>query len=515
MISLYIFNTVDKYTYNMKTFLKFFKESINYNLDDFSNKWEAALESSEELRVGLDLMEKIMNLYPNGEIYIVGGVPRDLLMGGEIDDVDMATNIPFEDLSKHFELRNISKNDTQPVYTILYNNYAFDLAKFREDAQTGLGRQQNIATEVDSFKTDTKRRDITINSFGLDYKGRIVDYQGGLKDLENKLIRAVGNAKERFKEDATRILRVFRFAAKMDFDIEPETLNAAKELKHLLQNPQLISQESISQEMYKAAKSGPTLSNFLQKLQDAEILHDILPEFTNMEGYDHDPQHHPEGDAQVLGHIHECLRVSPYHDPVINLAVLFHDFGKATTRGAKPNGFSSYHGHEAAGVPIVDEIFKRLRFAKLGPNDKKNILSAVAKHMLVHNLDKLNIKTLRKLIHDPSWETIKAVAYCDEASRGPGLFNKQEFFDKIERAEAKLNTIPGGADALKKQISAIVDGNKMLQWFPQFQTDRKQIGQYLPKLQDWVAEMLLGGREVTEQMAYKKAKQMVPPQSRP
>jgi hypothetical protein len=151
-----------------------------------------------------------------------------------------------------------------------------------------------------------------------------------------------------------------------------------------------------------------------------------------------------------------------------------------------------------------------LRFAKLGPHDKKNILDAVARHMLVHNLDTLNIKTLRKLIHDSSWETVKAVAYCDEASRGPGLFDKQEFLEKIERAEAKLNTIPGGADELKKKIAQYVNGNKMMQWFPSFQTNQKQIGIYLPKLQDWVAEMLLGGRELSEQDVLKKAKQMVP-----
>jgi CRISPR/Cas system-associated endonuclease Cas3-HD len=295
----------------------------------------------------------------------------------------------------------------------------------------------------------------------------------------------------------------------MDFEIETETISAAKELKHLLQDSSLISQESISQEMYKAAKSGRTLSNFLSKLTDAEILHDILPEFLQMDGMTHNPKHHPEGGSTVLGHIHECLKVSPYSDPVINLAVLFHDFGKATTRGEK-NGHSTYYGHEAAGVPIVENIFRRLRFAKLGPYDKKNILDAVARHMMVHNLDTLNIKTLRKLIHDSSWETVKAVAYCDEASRGPGLFNKQEFLEKIERAEAKLNTVPGGADALKKQIAQYVNGNKMMQWFPQFQKDQKQIGVYLPKLQDWVAEMLINGKEISEQDVLKKAKQMVP-----
>lgn len=493
----------------MKNFYKFFNEGADYNIEDFSSKWNKAVSASEELRVGLELMNKIIKLNPSGEIYIVGGVPRDLLMGNEIDDVDMATNIPFEDLSKHFELRNISKNDSQPVYTILYKGYAFDLAKFREDTQSEMGRQSNISTEVDSFETDTKRRDITINSFGLDPTGKIVDYQGGLQDLQNKVIRSVGNAKERFKEDATRLLRVFRFAAKMDFEIEEDTLNAAKELKYLLLNPKLISQESIAQELYKAAKSGRTLSNFLQKLQDAGILHNILPEFLEMEGMTHNPKHHPEGDSKVLGHIHECLKASPYSNPVINLGVLFHDFGKAITRGEK-NGHSTYYGHEEAGVPIVENIFKRLRFGQLSQVDKKNILDAVARHMLVHNLDTLSLKSLRKLIHNESWETVKAVAYCDEASRGPGLFNKQEFIDKVNRAEAKINTVPGGADELKKQISAIINGNIFIQWFPQFQKNRAQIGQYLPKIQDWVAERLLSGEAVNQELAHKKAEQLVP-----
>jgi tRNA nucleotidyltransferase/poly(A) polymerase len=492
----------------MIPFRKFFIETVNYNLEDFSDKWNQAIESSEELRIALELMGKIHKLFPSGEIYIVGGVPRDLLMGNEIDDVDMATNISFDDLSEHFELRNISKNDSQPVFTILYKNYAYDLAKFREDAQTEMGRQSNISTEVDSFETDTKRRDITINSFGLDYQGKIVDYQGGLKDLENKLIRAVGDAKSRFEEDATRILRVFRFAAKMDFDIEENTLNAAKQLKHLLLNPKLISQESISQEMFKASKSGRTLSNFLQKLEDAGILDDILPEFTQMTGFMHNPKHHPEGGSTVLGHIHECLKVSPYSDPVINLAVLFHDFGKATTRGEK-NGHSTYYGHESAGVPIVENIFKRLKFNHLSQNDKRNILMAVDKHMLVHKLPELNTKTLRKLIHDPSWDIVKAVGYCDEASRGPGLFNKDQFEAKIKQAEDKLSVIPGGGEELKKLIGQHINGNMLMTWFPHLVKDRKQIGIVLPKLQDYVADELLAGREPHENMILKRAKQMV------
>ena len=491
----------------MIKFKKYFLESIHSKIDDFSDKWDKAVSGSEELRTALDLMQDIKGNFPTGEIYIVGGVPRDLIMGNEIDDVDMATNIPFEGLAKHYQLRNISKDDSQPVYAILWGNYVYDLAKFRTDSGD-LGRQNNVSTETDSFEKDTERRDLTINSFGLDENGKIVDYQGGIDDLINKIVRAVGDPKKRFMEDATRILRVFRFAAKMDFEIEDSTKQAAIELKGLLSDPDAISKESISKEFYKSAKSGKTLANFLKKLQETGILHDILPEFTSMEGYTHNPQYHPEGDSQVLGHIYECLKVSPYNDPVINLAVLFHDFGKATTRGEK-NGHSTYHGHEGAGVPIVKNIFSRLRFAELSPQDKKNILDAVEKHMLVHNLDKLNPKTLSKLILDPSWETIKAVGYCDEASRGPGLFNQDEFWNKIKAAESKVQKLGPDKDALRLRIKEYVDGNKLIKWFPEIQSNKMLLKTLLPHLQEVIINMLDSDEEPTDQDVYNIAKEFL------
>jgi len=276
----------------MKSFKNFYTEQY---IEDFDQNWQKAVNSSEELRVALDLIKNIKSKH-QGEIYIVGGVPRDILMGNDIDDVDMATNIPFEMIARDFDIRNISKNDSQPVYTILWKGYNFDLAKFREDSGD-LGRQNNVSTETDSFEADTRRRDLTINSFGLDENGAIVDYQGGLEDLKNKIVRAVGDPKKRFLEDATRILRVFRFAAKMDFDIEENTKRAAIELKKLLQDPKAISKESISKEFYKSAKSGRTLANFIRKLDEAGILDDILPELEmqKMREYKHSHIHHPEG----------------------------------------------------------------------------------------------------------------------------------------------------------------------------------------------------------------------------
>lgn len=336
-----------------------------------------------------------------------------------------------------------------------------------------------------------------MNALGLTEKGEIIDYQGGIDDMNNKVVRAVGDAKERFLEDASRILRVARFAAKLGFKIEANTRNAVIEMKHLLLDRSVISNEAISKEFYKAAKSGMTLNNFLNTLIDVGILNDVLPEFGAMEGMMHNIEHHPEGGGKVLGHIMECLNVSKFNDPVINLGVLFHDFGKATTYELKDGYKHSYHGHEAAGVPIVQNIFKRMVFPDLSADDKEFILFATANHMLVHGLDKLNIKSLTKLVNNPGWEILKSVSYCDEASRGSPLFNEQKFNERIKNAEEKVAVL-GNAQELKKKIAAFIDGHKLMNWFPELQTNPKLIGKVLPTLQDHVLQQMNANVQITD-----------------
>lgn len=486
-----------------------FKRFFHENIERFIQKdtWHKELSINDELRTSVELMKEIKQLFPNKEIYIVGGVPRDLLLGIPVDDVDLATNIPFDELSKHFELRDISKAGSQPVHKLNYKGFSFDLAQFRKDSKTH-GRANNVSTLTNSFKDDTDRRDLSQNAMGLTENGEVIDYQGGIDDMNNKVIRAVGDAKERFLEDASRILRVARFAAKAGFQIEEKTKQAVIEMKHLLLDRTVISNEAISKEFYKAAKSGQTLNNFLNTLIDVGILHDILPEFTAMDGMVHNIEHHPEGDGKVLGHIMECLKASKFNDPVINLGVLFHDFGKATTYELKDGYKHSYHGHEAAGVPIVEKIFKRLVFPDLSADDKQYILFAVANHMLVHGLDKLNIKSLTKIINNPGWEVLKSVSYCDEASRGAPLFNEQKFNERIKNAEEKVATL-GNAEQIKKKISERINGTKLMSWFPELQTNPKLIGKVLPSLQDHVLQQMNANVEVSDVELYNMAEKLI------
>lgn len=458
--------------------------------------WKHNLNKSAELLAAVNLMAEIKALFPEGEIYIVGGVPRDIVLGEKIDDVDLATNIPFNKLSKHFELRDISKNGSQPVHKINYRGFSLDLAQFRTDSKT-VGRANNVSTITDSFKSDSARRDLTINSLGIDENGNIFDFQGGIDDLNNKVIKTVGNAHERFLEDVTRILRVVRFAAKMNFKIEKKTQLAICEMKELLLDRSAISNESISKEFFKVAKSGPALGRFIDHLDELGILELILPEFTAFNGLLHNVEHHPEGGGTVRGHVLECLFVSESSDPVVNLGILFHDLGKAVTYEFV-EGKHTYHGHEGAGVPIVEGIFSRLVFCELSAKDKEAILFITDKHMMVHKLNELSVKTLNHLVNSPHWEVLKAVSFADEASRGAPLFDVMEFKDRIENAEAKIKAL-GDAQEIKNKIKVHISGHLLIEWFPAFGENNKLIGGILPKLQDHVLNLINEGEEVKEE----------------
>lgn len=472
-------------------------------MNKFKELWEEAVSNSSELKESINLMEDIKSKF-NGDIYIVGGAARDILLGKSVQDVDLATNISFDILATQYEVRNISKNDSQPVYNIKWKDISYELAAFREDSNN-IGRHNNVASVTDSFEIDSKRRDITINSIGIDSNGELMDYQNGIDDLNNGIIRAVGDPIQRFKEDATRILRVFRFAAKLNFQIEENTLDAAKELKYLLLNRNAISFESIAREFYKSAKEGKTLKGFVEYLDHINILKDILPEFTAMKGMTHQQKYHPEGGSTVIGHILECLNVSPYNDPIINLSVLFHDFGKAVTKGEK-NGHSTYYGHEFAGVAIVEEIFKRLKFADVSHSDKKKILDSTANHMLVHNIESLKITTLTKLILNDSWENIKAVSFCDEASRGIPLFDKDIFEEKVRNAEEKVRNIASNVQELNQKVKVFIDGDKLLNWFPDLKKDPSIIKNVLEKVKQFIIIQLHQGNSPSEDQVKKYTK---------
>lgn len=181
--------------------------------------------------IGIDLINKIESL--GYSALIVGGAVRDLLLNMPINDIDIATNMPLEELNNHFEV--IDNGSKYYSVTIKYNNYLFETTHFRKDVLYKDNRHPSVEN-VDSFKEDTLRRDFTINALGYDKDKNIIDYHKGLEDLNNKVIKAIGDPKVRFTEDALRILRALNFASKLGFYIDEETALAMNETCHLLRN---------------------------------------------------------------------------------------------------------------------------------------------------------------------------------------------------------------------------------------------------------------------------------------
>lgn len=221
-------------------------------------------------------IEHIINvLTENGyKAYIVGGCVRDALMGITPNDYDVTTNATPEIVETLFE-RTIPTGIKHGTVTVLVDGTPVEVTTFRTENGYSDSRHPNEVEFVTEIKDDLSRRDFTVNAMAYNYTDGLIDCFGGSQDIKNKILKAVGNPENRFLEDALRILRLFRFAAVLDFEIEKETLNAAIKTSKNLEN---ISRERIFTELYKTAASGnlkaltPLLKcgalNFL-KIQDA------------------------------------------------------------------------------------------------------------------------------------------------------------------------------------------------------------------------------------------------------
>ena len=212
----------------------------------------------DEVLKGVDLCKQINDL--GYEAYIVGGCVRDIVLwykNGEkgepnIHDVDIATNMPIDELYDTFDC---TSNNGEAHGTILVKNkgIAFEVTQFRVDGDYTDGRHPDSVKFTKSFKDDTARRDFTINAMGIDADGNLIDYHGGEQDLDNKVLRTVGSANDRFSEDALRIIRAIRFAARFDMDIDEDTYNAICNLKGNIKG---LAMERICAELQKSAEYG-------------------------------------------------------------------------------------------------------------------------------------------------------------------------------------------------------------------------------------------------------------------
>lgn len=293
-------------------------------------------------------------LNSNGfEAYIVGGCVRDFLLKRTPHDFDITTNAkPSEILEVFKNFHTIETGLKHGTVTVVVEKVPVEITTYRIDGTYSDGRHPDTVEYTSNLKDDLSRRDFTINAMAYDKNGNLVDEFLGLNDLNLKLIRCVGNPKNRFSEDALRIFRAIRFSSQLNFSIEKDTSYMVHALKDTLKK---ISVERIAVELNKLIM-GDNVHDVL--LNYSDVIATVIPEISKCIGFNQHSRYHK---YDVWEHIVVSVEKSP-KILSIRLAMLLHDIGKPETFTLDKNGNGHFYNHAHVGANITENILKSLKY---------------------------------------------------------------------------------------------------------------------------------------------------------
>ena len=320
------------------------------------------------------------------EAYAVGGCVRDSIMGRVPDDWDITTSADPQQVKKLFR-RTIDTGIQHGTVTVMLQKTGYEVTTYRIDGEYEDNRHPKEVIFTKSLEEDLKRRDFTVNAMAYHPGEGLVDLFDGIGDMEKKCIRCVGQAEERFSEDALRMMRGVRFSAQFGYRIEEQTREAIRKLRENLRN---VSAERIRVELVKLLVSPHP--DYLRIACDLGITKVILPEFdVCMET----PQHNPHHCYSVGEHTLEGLK-AVRADKVLRLAMLLHDIGKPLTKTTDENGKDHFKKHPKESARLAQDILRRLKF----DNDTlKKVCRLVEFHDWSIDLEEnVKISTVRRLI---------------------------------------------------------------------------------------------------------------------
>lgn len=286
------------------------------------------------------------------EAYAVGGCVRDSLLGREPDDWDITTSAKPQEIKALFR-RTVDTGLQHGTVTVLMGHNGYEVTTYRLDGEYEDGRHPKEVAFTDNLVEDLKRRDFTINAMAYSEFGGLVDVFDGTGDLRRGIIRCVGDARERFAEDALRILRAVRFCAQLGFSMEAQTMEAIRELAA---NLRLVSAERIQVELVKLLVSPHP--GYLRQAWELGVTGVILPE---LDLAMKTPQNNPHHIWSVGEHTLKALE-EVRGDKALRLAVLLHDLGKPLARTTDEDGIDHFYGHPQKGAELARDILKRLKF---------------------------------------------------------------------------------------------------------------------------------------------------------
>lgn len=361
------------------------------------------------------------------QIYLVGGPVRNLLLNRSIDNWDFTTNANPDQIQKLFSeaLYNNNYGTVLIPLTVAEEKVLCEVTPYRKEGQYSDGRHPDDISWADTLEEDLVRRDFTINS--LAYDGvKLVDITGGLKDLEGKIVKAVGDPDKRFQEDALRLIRAVRFATQLEFQIEKETLASIVKNAQLIQQ---ISWERIRDEFFKILSSGKPADGVLL-LRETGLLGYILPEIEACFAVEQkSPERHHIYDVGT--HLVETLRNCTSTDPITRFAALLHDVGKKDTHEKDAEtDIITFYNHEIVGANIANSIAERFRLSK---KERFKLVKLVRYHMF--SVSELQTdKALRRFIRKVGLDNLEDILLIRTADRvGSGALEtswRTELFKK-------------------------------------------------------------------------------------
>ena len=415
------------------------------------------------------------------KIYFVGGCVRDIFLQKETKDFDFATSAKPEEILKIFKNGFYdNKFGTVGIPVEIKNKKeVIEITTFRTERGYKDSRHPEVIKWGKTIEEDLSRRDFTINAIAIKLekdKTIVIDPFEGQKDIDKKVIKAVGNPKERFKEDALRLMRAIRLATELSFTIDRETFEEIINDSSLIEN---ISKERVRDELLRILASKYPYEGIML-LKNSELLKHILPELTEGIGVSQQrPGRHHTSD--VFTHNLLSLKFCPSKDPIVRFATLIHDVGKPKVANKDEKGLVVFHNHELEGTKLAYEICNRLKFSK---KERERIVNLSRWHMFTVD-EKITDAAIRRFIRKVGVENVKDMIDLRIGDRlGGGTQRAESWRLKLfkKRIEEQLKPKPFSIDDLA------IDGNDIMKELKI--KPGKKVGEILQKLFEEVDEDL-------------------------
>lgn len=360
------------------------------------------------------------------EAYAVGGCVRDTLLGREPDDWDITTSAKPTQIKKVFR-RTVDTGIEHGTVTVLMDKNMYEVTTYRIDGEYEDNRHPKQVEFTSNLKEDLRRRDFTINAMAYNDRVGIVDEYNGIEDLNKGIIRCVGEATERFDEDALRIMRAIRFAAQLGYSIEEKTMDAIRQLCPNLSN---ISAERINVELTKLIVSPNP--GMLRVAYETGVLDIILPELSQLMTVGQNNPHHCYTVGEHI--IHSVEAIEP--NRILRYTMLFHDLGKGSVKYTTDDGIDHFHGHASVSTQMAHDIMKRLHF----DNDTLRVVEKLVKyHDLKVETDEVHVRKAMNLLGEGMFPLLMKVKTADFMAQSD--YHREDKQAEVDKQRAIYQTV--------------------------------------------------------------------------